>query len=427
MNYHNSQYENDDNPRQNSDGSYSYVFSNGDAPTPHSQSTATQKKRAWALPLTVCLCVFLSFFAGVGGFLCMEFLTKEGGWFSFGDTQNVLSDNAQDLINRDDSEASIYGSAGEDVFAVSEVVRKVKDTVVVIDVRGNSFSSGGSGSGVIISANGYILTCHHVVENASAIKVTLNSGTEYDAALVGSDEASDLAVLKIDTGAISLPYAEHGRSEHLVVGEVVVAIGNPLGTLGGTVTNGIISATERNVATSDGNVMTLIQTNAAINSGNSGGGLFNLDGELIGIVNAKYSASGVEGLAFAIPIDSAYVVELDLIEHGYVRNIPDHGLSLFEVTDFHLRYYGAQLYARGIQEVGLYVTGSEHSDEIQEMDKITAVNGVAVSTELEFESAFDGCKVGDNIQIELLRKVDEEDVKKTVTITLEEYIPDRLK
>ena len=207
------------------------------------------------------------------------------------------------------------------------------------------------------------------------------------------------------------------------MGESVVAIGNPLGTLGGTVTTGIISATERNIQMSDGTEMTLIQTDTAINSGNSGGGLFNLDGQLIGIVNAKYSASGVEGLAFAIPIDSAYVVQQDLIQYGFVRGVVDHGLSVAEVTQTDLYYYRNYYYSYGITEPGIYIVSSEYSDEFHSMDRIISVNGVAVESADHMEDLISEYSVGNIISIEVKR--DGKTV--SVSLTLQEYVPERLK
>ena len=167
---------------------------------------------------------------------------------------------------------------------------------------GGSYVQSGAGSGVIISQDGYIVTCAHVVSGANNITVQLADGTEYTATVVGQDSTSDVAVLKIE--ATGLTPAVIGDSDSLAVGETTIAVGNPLGTLSNTVTNGIVSALNREV-TVQGNDMNLIQTSASISPGNSGGGLFNANGELIGIVNAKSSSSDAEGLGFAIPINTA--------------------------------------------------------------------------------------------------------------------------
>ena len=374
---------------------------------------------------SVILCLTLSLAAGFCGSLGAMHLAKQC-ILENTTTENVFCKDPESVLSRPESDPSIYGSAGEDAFAISGVANKVQDAVVVIDVTitgtsilGKPITSTGAGSGVIISADGYILTCNHVVEGASSVKVTLRNNNSYEAVLVGSDEASDLAVLKISADE-TLTYVEQGHSADLVAGEQVVAIGNPLGLLGGTVTVGYISATERVIEVAEGVEMTLIQTDAAINSGNSGGGLFNLAGELIGIVNSKYSASGVEGLAFAIPIDSAYPVQLDLMQYGYVRGVIDHGLTLLDITQSNLPQYH---YYYGINEIGVYVVESKYATVLQNKDRIVSVNGIEVETVADIRKILSDCKVGDTIKIVADRKGE------TIAcdIVLQEYVPDRIK
>ncbi len=416
---------------------YEYVFSTGvQADARHSIHPKQKQGGRIALRLlTLFLCVTLSFAAGVGGVFYANSLLEVSD--DADDLERASNDdtlyhsNPESLLEKNDNSSPVYGSAGEDVFSVSEVAKRVGDTVVVLNVvfsvetfYGTQTASG-AGSGVLISSDGYILTCYHVVADDAAktksISVTLNSGTVYDAAFVGGDASSDLAVIKIEPREEeTFPFAEHGKSNRLVVGEHVVAIGNPLGTLGGTVTDGIISATERNIQTSDGTKMTLLQTNAAINSGNSGGGLFNLDGQLIGIVNAKYVADSIEGLAFAIPIDAAYEVELELIRYGYVRGVVDHGLQVWDVTAENLR---SNYYYYSIKTVGVYVLTSSFNTDLQYKDRIVSVNGVTVKTEAELESVTDTCKVGDVLTIVYER----EDQTYTTELTLGEYVPAHIK
>ena len=407
-----------------------YPFSDREARRQH-----RAELRAWRYAnrrrpsaFVVVLCVVLSLVAGFAGSIGAMCLVGQYIIDSKEDitTEDVLCDDPHNEIVRPDPNPSIFGSAGEDAYAVSGVVHKVQDAVVVIDVTikgnspfGNPITTTGAGSGVIISDEGYILTCHHVIDGATTITVTLRNGNAYTATLVGSDEMSDLAVLKIFANE-TLTFVEQGHSADLVAGEQVVAIGNPLGTLGGTVTVGYISATERTVVTSDGTEMTLIQTDAAINSGNSGGGLFNLAGQLIGIVSSKYSASGVEGLAFAIPIDSAYPVQLDLMQYGYVRGVIDHGLTLLDITEENLKQYHAFY---GIDKVGVYVVESIYATDLKNSDRILSVNNVEVNTIAEVKELLKGCKVGDTLTIVADRKGE------TVvsTLTLQEYVPDRIK
>ena len=397
------------------------------------QERRLRRKRRGKSFFGALLCVLLSFVAGFSGamgalYIAHQYYIEQNEKIT---NENLFCEDPESVITRPDPAPSIYGSAGEDAFAVSGVVHKVQDAVVVINVTisgssiwGNPTTSTSAGSGVIISADGYILTCNHVVEGATSIMVTLRNKKVYEAALVGSDDASDLAVLKISADE-ALTFVEQGHSADLVAGEQVVAIGNPLGLLGGSVTIGYISATERVVQVEEGVVMTLIQTDAAINSGNSGGGLFNLAGELIGIVNSKYSASGVEGLAFAIPIDSAYPVQLDLMQYGYVRGVIDHGLALFEVTRDYLPIY----YNRyGIEKVGVYVTESEYATELKILDRIVSVNGIEIKTTTEIKDIFSKCKVGDTVKIVAERKVADDQVTTiTCDLVLQEYVPDRIK
>ena len=411
---------------------YEYVFSALDAQPQQKPQKSSRRLHPLAAAITVFLCVALSFVSGAFGayyaYYTLGGISAQNDVKGAPGKEELYNNDPESILNKGESNTSLYGSAGEDVFNVSQVVSKVEDTVVVIDVTYTSNqswfgqqTSTSSGSGVVISEDGYILTCHHVVNSATSIVVTLNSGGRYQAALVGSDASSDLAVIKIEPQT-PLVYAEQGCSADLVAGEHVVAIGNPLGTLGGTVTDGIISALERKIQMSDGTVMTLLQTNAAINSGNSGGGLFNLDGKLIGIVNAKYSAEGVEGLAFAIPIDSAYVVQLDLIQYGYVRGVVDAGLETTDINFENLTWSQKAQYERtyGIHCSGVYVISSKYCEELKNADRVISVNGIAVNTKDELNSVLSKFKVGDTLTILASRDAAEF----TTALTLREYIPD---
>lgn len=443
----NSQYDNSDFAEQNQSQetneqveeqnepatppTYTYVFSSGNTAQSGTSAFAPPPQKKNGFPwgkmiIAIVLCVSLSFAAGFGGTqFAFAMYGVTGDQTETQQNSNVIDppnedslyhEDPQALISQDQSDPSIYGSAGDEVFSISQVVRKVEASVVVIDATVLGGKS--SGSGVIISDQGYILTCNHVVENATSVTVTLSSGTQYSAAFVGGDTSSDLAMLKIEPQENEpLTYAEHGKSANLVVGEMVVAIGNPLGFLGGTVTHGIISSTERNITMSDGTTMTLLQTDVAINSGNSGGGLFNLDGELVGIVNAKYESK--EGLAFAIPIDSALPIEQDLIKYGYVRGIVDHGMETLYISEAELYIYH---YRFGITTAGVYVVNSKICTELQNKDRIVSVNGVTITTQDQFDSEIQKYKVGDVLTIVASR-----DGKNfTVTLTLQEYVPDNI-
>ena len=262
--------------------------------------------------------------------------------------QQVAPSSTADSASGSDNSITAASSSGSSL-TTEQVADLVSPSVVVITTEqvvysqwswyGQNQVESGAGSGVIISSDGYILTCAHVVDGASNITVTIND-KDYTATLVGEDTTSDIAVIKID--ANGLTPATVGDSDSLKVGQNVMAVGNPLGELGGTVTGGMISALNRSVTiqgTNSTNTMSLIQMDASVSPGNSGGGLFNMNGELIGLVNAKSSSSDAEGLGFAIPINDAIKVAQDLLENGYVSGRPWLGISGESLSLFYQHYY----------------------------------------------------------------------------------------
>ncbi len=257
------------------------------------------------------------------------------------------------------------------------------------------------GTGVVFTADGYIITNTHVLEGCDAATVKFSDGTEYEALLVGSDESSDIAVLYID--GENLPYAEFGDSDALRVGDQAIAIGNPLGeTYSGTMTNGIISAINRNI-TYNGHTMTLLQTNAALNEGNSGGPLINAYGQVVGITNMKIMStyySTVEGIGFAIPSSVVKEVADQLIEYGVVLGEPTIGIVAGSVSAEAMELYNLP--------EGIYVSEvSEGSDALekglQAGDVITAVNGEAVTSVADVNLIKEGYEVGDTIILTVYR------------------------
>lgn len=256
----------------------------------------------------------------------------------------------------------------------------------------------GAGSGVIYTSDGYIITNNHVVEGAEQITVKLNDGNTYKATLVGADSQSDIAVIKID--ATGLTPAVLGDSDTISIGETAIAVGNP-SNLGVTSTDGIISALNRSV-TVDGNTMNLIQTSAAISPGNSGGGLFNSKGELIGIVNAKNADENAEGLGFAIPINTVKSVAQDLIENGYVTGRPALGITVVSITDAQT----AMQY--GVSTLGAYVqsvtdgSGAANAG-MKAGDRIVSVGTKTVTTATDVTNALQDYTAGDTVQVQVDR------------------------
>ena len=338
--------------------------------------------------------------------------------------QQVAPSSTADSASGSDSSITAASSSGSSL-TTEQVADLVSPSVVVITTEqvvysqwswyGQNQVESGAGSGVIISSDGYILTCAHVVDGASNITVTIND-KDYTATLVGEDTTSDIAVIKID--ANGLTPATVGDSDSLKVGQNVMAVGNPLGELGGTVTGGMISALNRSVTiqgSSSVNTMSLIQMDASVSPGNSGGGLFNMNGELVGIVNAKSSSSDAEGLGFAIPINDAIKVAQELLENGYVTGRPYLGITYLAVTDAQT---ASQL---GVNAYGVYVVevvkgGPAEKAGLQAGDRIVSVDGTEIASKDDLGTLMQKHAAGDTLSITIAR----DGQMQTVNVTLGE-------
>ncbi len=347
-----------------------------------------------------------------GGYLANQIAKSSGGGINI---NQVAADSTSTKSN-----ASLSGTTSEIVKKTADSVVEIATEAVVTGGFAQQYIQKGAGSGVIISEDGYIITNYHVIEGAKSINVTLRDGTKsYTAALIGSDEENDIALIKVDASGLSP--ATFGDSSKIAVGDYVVAIGNPLGELGGTVTDGIVSALAREV-TVEGNNMTLLQHNAQISPGNSGGGLFNAKGELIGIVNAKDSATEVEGIAFAIPVNNVLDIINDLKSYGYVTGKIDLGMELTDITSQDTAFY------YGVNNTGCYVlsvTKGSNADAagFHTGDLIIKVNGTEVSKSTDIKSVLKDSKVGDTVKFTVYRSGKTVDLE----LTLDEYIPSRSK
>ena len=338
--------------------------------------------------------------------------------------QQVAPSSTADSASGSDSSITAASSSGSSL-TTEQVADLVSPSVVVITTEqvvysqwswyGQNQVESGAGSGVIISSDGYILTCAHVVDGASTITVTIGD-KDYTATLVGEDTTSDIAVIKID--ADGLTPATVGNSDSLKVGQSVMAVGNPLGELGGTVTGGMISALNRSVTiqgSSSVNTMSLIQMDASVSPGNSGGGLFNMNGELVGIVNAKSSSSDAEGLGFAIPINDAIKVAQELQENGYVTGRPYLGITYLAVTDAQT---ASQL---GVNAYGVYVVevvkgGPAEKAGLQAGDRIVSVDGTEIASKDDLGTLMQKHAAGDTLSITIAR----DGQMQTVNVTLGE-------
>ena len=295
-------------------------------------------------------------------------------------------------------------------LSLQEIYKKCIGSVVSITASAQSGKS--SGTGIVLSADGYLITNHHVIENAQVIAVQTSDDRQFQASIIGSDEASDLAVLKVD--ATDLQPAEFGDSGKLAVGDRVVAIGDPLGAqLRGTMTSGIVSAINRDLEVND-RTMTLIQTDAALNNGNSGGPLINCYGQVIGINTMKlrsYYSTTAEGLGFAIPMAVAKPILEELMENGYVAGRPAIGISYDTLPLAFRIYYNLP---EGVYISAVYDGSDAQAKGVAAGDIITAVNGTRVTSIDELNRVKNQFTAGDSITLTLYNGGSYRDVEVTL-------------
>ncbi len=366
-----------------------------------------------SLALLIALCVVVSGLFGFGGAYLSSALS---GGHSGSSKAASVSKNGYKLEDATGSKMTVQ----EVTNATKDSVVEIKTESVSSDAWMQQYVTEGAGSGVVMTADGYIMTNNHVIDGASKITVTTSDDKEYEAKLVGTDSITDIAVIKIS--AKNLTPVTYGNSDQLAVGDMAVAIGNPLGELGGTVSAGIISALDRELAI-DGKTMTLLQTDASINPGNSGGGLFNGDGQLIGIVVAKSSGSNVEGLGFAIPINKAADVAQQLMDKGYVSDQPSTGMSYSEssqgngMSQFFGNSQDSQSQSSSATVYIQEVTGTNAKKAgFQQGDIVYAVDGTEITSFNTLSSIVTSHKVGDKLTFTIVRGNQTKDIK----LTLEE-------
>ena len=311
--------------------------------------------------------------------------------------------------NRTASEITVKQVSGHTLMSPAEVYASTVNSVVSINsssistnIFGQAVQSASSGSGFIVTEDGYIVTNHHVVSGASSVKVTLYDGTEYAATVVGSDSDYDVAVLKIE--ATGLQPVTLGKSSDVNVGDTVLAIGNPLGELTFSMSQGIVSCCDRAINV-DGTPFNMIQVDASINPGNSGGPLMNLYGEVVGIVSAKYSSysdTTVEGLGFAIPIGDVQAIITDIMENGTVTNKPSFGITAGTMTEQMAAQYQID------QTSGAFVYsvnkgGAGEKAGLQMGDVITKIDSTDITSMDDLTAAKKGHKAGDTVTVTYFR------------------------
>ena len=381
-------------------------------PTPPPQPPKKKGGAGKIVALVLC-CALVGGGAGVGGAAAYSALTS--------------TPQGETTIYRnevDPTAVKVRQVDGLTPMSLAEINAAYADSSVCISVQAvvrqgyYQYETSGAGSGFIISQDGYIVTNYHVIDGATAIKVTLNNGETYDAKLVGGEELNDVAVLKID-GITGLKPVVLGDSDDLVVGETVCTIGNALGTLSFSLTSGAVSATGRSVTMSDGTVMNMIQTDCTINSGNSGGPLFDSYGRVVGITSAKLSNNGqssqatIEGIGFAIPINDVIGIITDYMQYGYVTGRPSMGIQVATVEDQHRQLFGwpAGVYVNSVEE------GScAQAAGLKQGDIITRLGDTEVATVNELSSAKNHYKAGEAAQLTVYRAGEEI----TLTIVFDE-------
>ncbi len=394
-----------DSPYIMNDSQSSGAYQAPEAPSSEQPPKKKSGKRVWKGVLAVCLVVVIAA-ASCG----ITAAVVDGIWQKRSEETGHLLEQMEDKINALEEEVndksftgsgnSISGTpSAAEGLTVGQVYAQNKKSVVAIsnhvttNIFGQVTEQASSGSGFIISSDGYILTNHHVIEGATKLFAITYDGTKYPATVIGSDAGNDVALIKIE--ASDLPAVTIGKSDDLIVGDQVVAIGNPLGQLTNTLTAGYVSAKERDVSTGN-TVINMLQTDAAINPGNSGGPLFNMKGEVIGITTAKFSGTtssgaSIEGIGFAIPIDDVVKMIEELKTNGYVSK-PYMGVVVRDAGN------GIGVYVDGVEP-----EGSAAKAGIQINDIIVGLDEYEITSMNDLNRALRNFKVGDTTTIFVYR------------------------
>lgn len=392
-------------------GGQGYQFKMADYDEISSSGAAAKHKsntglKIFAVIISVLLVVTL---AALGGLLLYAYQNSSGS-----DSLTAASNSLQEepsapavditLHNRPAPEDEAYTDG---VLSTEEIYVKVRPSVVGIVTysASNPFQASSSGSGIILSGDGYIITNAHVVSGAYGIVVVLDNDEEYEAELIGIDEQTDLAVIKID--AENLTAAEFGNSDELVVGERIVAIGNPTGlNLAGSTTQGVVSGLNRNITltneTDNSTIsMEVIQVDAAINPGNSGGALINKYGQVVGINSSKLASTNIEGIGFAIPINNAKPIADDLIQYGYVRGRVRLGITYYPISEVLGAMYG---YTPGLLVYSVDESMDVAAKGVKAGDTITQIDGQDVRDSEGVKAILEGKEPGDTIELTVYRQ-----------------------
>ena len=393
----NNDYRPENEGYSNPDNLYHYNYRSQEDQGRHEAPAVSKKPSFWhktGVKITALLlaCAVVGGAAGYGG----AALSKSG--------KTTIQQS-----NRTAQEVTVKKVTGQALMSPAEVYASTVNSIVSINcsavstnIFGQRVESASSGSGFVITQDGYIVTNHHVISGASSVTVTMYDGTEYPATVVGSDSDYDVAVLKID--ATGLQPVTLGSSEDVNVGDTVLAIGNPLGELTFSMSQGIVSCCDRAINV-DGTPFNMIQVDASINPGNSGGPLMNLYGEVVGIVSAKYSSysdTTVEGLGFAIPIGDVQAIITDIMENGQVTDKPSFGITAGTMTEQMAAQYQIE------QKNGAFVYsvnkgGAGEKAGLRMGDVITKVDSTDIASMEDLTAAKKGHKAGDTVTVTYFR------------------------
>jgi len=385
----NEPYENQDNPFS-WDSEYRYV-------------PPKKEKKGWSAGKVIAIVLVCSVLGGLAGAGGMLLGTRQAGKTNPQGNPSILLEGQREQIVLDITKIDTSKlMTPAEVYATNVNATVGITTSITTNFWGYQTTAAASGSGFIFSNDGYILTNFHVVEDSNAITVTMYDGTTHKAKLIGFDESNDVAVLKIE--ATNLVPVVLGNSDNINVGDSVVAIGNPLGELTFSLTSGAISAKDREITMSNGATMRLMQTDCAINSGNSGGALFNLYGEVIGITNAKYSSNSsseasIDNIGFAIPINKARSIAESIIEKGYVSK-PYIGVSVATVSA-ETQSYGLP---QGAAVKNVAEDGPAAAGGLKVNDIITHIDGKEITGSSDLINIVGNAAVGDALQLTVYRR-----------------------
>ena len=400
--------------------------------TPPSEKPAKEakepKKKKGGFMKFVAVALIFALLGGIGGAVLMEEMLDERIDYLEDRIEALAENHVPVETNGNDALLFDNSSRHENALHASQVYELALDQVVGITTEvtytnffGMTSSSAVTGSGFIVTSDGYILTNYHVIEDAHTgnldVSVMLYDGTTYTASIVGTEPDNDIAVLKIEAEGLSA--AVLADSSDLLVGDKVYAVGNPLGELEFSMTTGYVSAKDRVIATGQGtDAISMFQFDAAVNSGNSGGPVYNELGQVVGVVTAKYADTGVEGIGFAVPISDAASIANDLITKGYVTGKAYLGVTVnTKYNSMYAQYYGWPM--------GAYVDSVSPGScaevaGIEAGDIITSLGGEQVTSYDDLKSAIKRHSAGDTVEVELYRA----DASRTVSVTFDESVPE---